>query len=264
MDILEALKAPFPADAISWRVGATNKDKTKGIALAYIDARDVMRRFDDVCGVDWQCRYSHVTDKGVVCEIGVKIDGEWRWRSNGAGETDVEGEKGALSDAFKRAGVLWGVGRYLYDLPNEWVELDEYKRLKKTPSLPKWATPNGEAATGAAEGQRGDALAIVVKALEMGDMWAILALCWKAEQDYRFAFGRLNQKQKALCRELEQRAATLRADYLEALPERAIADDEMGVRQLWDELTRAGKELIWPDLDKTTKAYITALKDKAA
>ena len=38
MEIYEKLKAPFPADKISWRIGATSKDKTKGIPLAYIDA----------------------------------------------------------------------------------------------------------------------------------------------------------------------------------------------------------------------------------
>lgn len=141
-DIQMTLKRPFPAAQISWRVGAMTKDKSKGVALAYIDARDVMRRFDDVFGLNWQCRYSHAENK-TICEIGVKLDGEWVWRAGGAGDTDIEAEKGAISDAFKRAAVLWGVGRYLYELPNEWVEVDESKRLKRQPSLPKWATPEG-------------------------------------------------------------------------------------------------------------------------
>ena len=54
-DIMTALAAPFPADAISWRVGSTTGDKSKGMALAYIDARDVQARLDDVMGADWQC-----------------------------------------------------------------------------------------------------------------------------------------------------------------------------------------------------------------
>lgn len=137
-----ALKRPFPVPQISWRVGATNKDKTKGIALAYIDARDVMRRFDDIFGLGWQCRYSHAEGK-TICEIGVKLGNEWVWRAGGAGDTDIEAEKGAISDAFKRAAVLWGVGRYLYELPNSWVELDDRKQLVTTPALPKWATPEG-------------------------------------------------------------------------------------------------------------------------
>jgi hypothetical protein len=148
VNLLDQLKVPFPVKSVHWRVGATNKseDDPKGIALAYVDARDVMIRLDTVCETDWQCRYSHVTPKGVVCEIGIKIEGEWVWRSNGAGETDVEGEKGALSDAFKRAAVLWGIGRYLYMLPNTWVALKKQGRsfvVAETPQLPSWATPEG-------------------------------------------------------------------------------------------------------------------------
>lgn len=144
-EIIHKLKRPFEVSKISWRVGSTNGDKTKGIALAYIDARDVMRRLDDVFGLNWQCKYSHAEAK-TICEIGCKINGEWVWRSGGAGDTDIEAEKGAISDAFKRAAVLWGIGQYLYELPNEWVALTPSGRsykLGSTPSLPSWATPEG-------------------------------------------------------------------------------------------------------------------------
>lgn len=141
-EILDSLARPFEAKKISWRVGATSKDKTKAIALAYIDARDVMKRLDDIFGLNWQCRYSHA-DAKTICEISVLIDGVWITRANGAGDSDIEAEKGAISDAFKRAAVLFGVGRYLYNLPNEWVEIDEYKKIKKAPALPSWATPEG-------------------------------------------------------------------------------------------------------------------------
>lgn len=143
IDIERALKRPFEPDQISWRVGATTKDKSKGIALAYIDARDVMRRLDDVFGLYWQSRYSHAEGK-TICEIGVYLEGQWIWRAGGAGDTDIEAEKGAISDAFKRAAVLFGVGRYLYGLPNEWMPLEEGgKRLRHVPALPRWATPEG-------------------------------------------------------------------------------------------------------------------------
>lgn len=141
-EIQLALTRPFDVKLISWRVGATNKDKTKAIPLAYIDARDVMKRLDDVFGLDWQCKYTHA-DAKTICEIGVCIEGQWIWRAGGAGDTDIEAEKGAISDAFKRAAVLFGIGRYLYNIPNIWVEIDEYKKIKQTPSLPKWATPEG-------------------------------------------------------------------------------------------------------------------------
>lgn len=141
-ELLEQLKRPFPVKSISWRVGATSKDKSKGIALAYIDARDVMARLDDVFGMNWQCKYSHADNK-TICEISVLIQGEWITRANGAGDSDIEAEKGAISDAFKRAAVMFGIGRYLYQLPNVWVALDEYKHIKETPALPTWATPEG-------------------------------------------------------------------------------------------------------------------------
>ena len=142
--ITEQLKQPFSENVIHWRVGATNAKKnngvaTKGIALAYINARDVMKRFDDICGDYWQVEYPF----DGCCRIGLKIGDEWVWRSNGAGETDVEGEKGKFSDAFKRAAVLWGVGRYLYYLPNVWCDLDKYKNVTNHPNLPEWAKPRG-------------------------------------------------------------------------------------------------------------------------
>ena len=49
-DLFDKLAEPFPPDAISWRVGSTTQDKSKGMALAFIDARDVMDRLDLVCG----------------------------------------------------------------------------------------------------------------------------------------------------------------------------------------------------------------------
>lgn len=121
---LEKLKAPFPPERISWRVGATLKDKTKGIPFAYIDARDVMDRLDGVCGPEgWQNKYSHANGK-TVCDIGIICKGEWVWKADGSGDSDVEAEKGALSDAFKRAAVRWGIGRYLYDIHANWVAIE--------------------------------------------------------------------------------------------------------------------------------------------
>lgn len=121
------LAKPFPIASISWRAQSVTDDGTKAMALAYIDARDVMQRLNEVCGANWQNRYSHA-DKKTVCEIGIKIDGEWVWRANGAGDSDIEAEKGALSDAFKRAAVLWGVGTYLYDMPRPWVPCETYEK----------------------------------------------------------------------------------------------------------------------------------------
>lgn len=123
-----ALRAPFRPEEISWRIGSTSADKTRGLALAYVDARAVMDRLDSVCGpAGWQRRYSHADSK-TICEIGIRVDNEWIWKADGAGDTEFEAEKGALSDAFKRAAASWGIGRYLYNLESPWVDIEQRGR----------------------------------------------------------------------------------------------------------------------------------------
>jgi hypothetical protein len=134
------------------------------MALAYLDARDVADRLDGVCGPsNWGCRYSHV-GAITVCEIGIctfmfhpenaALQGNWVWKADGAGQSDIEAEKGALSDAFKRAAVRWGIGRYLYHLPSPWVEIEkrgktsviakhEYARLEKILAQAGTPAPQG-------------------------------------------------------------------------------------------------------------------------
>jgi hypothetical protein len=41
----------------------------------------------------------------------------------------------AEAQAFKRACSCLGLGRYFYNIAEQWVELDEYKRPKQTPKL---------------------------------------------------------------------------------------------------------------------------------
>ena len=117
-EVLTELKKPFPIDRLKWRIGNKNKDKTKANMLVYIDARDVEDRLDEVCGSNWSDDVKEVAGR-IVCTI--TINGISR--TDGAGDTDIESEKGGLSDAFKRAGVKWGIGRYLYNASkyNTWV-----------------------------------------------------------------------------------------------------------------------------------------------
>lgn len=118
---LKQLFAEFPREAISWRAQSVTKDGTKALALAYIDARDVMDRLDDVCGFEnWQDRYEFHGTR-TICYLSIRIDGEWVTKADGAGDSDVEAEKGAISDALKRAAVKWGIGRYLYHIVSPWV-----------------------------------------------------------------------------------------------------------------------------------------------
>ena len=102
------------------------------MALAYLDARDVMDRLDLVCGPEnWQSEYVETAKGRVICKIGIRVTDDWVWKSDGAGDTAVEGEKGGISDAFKRAAVHWGIGRYLYRLSAPWVPCDTYERQGK-------------------------------------------------------------------------------------------------------------------------------------
>lgn len=125
---LSKLAAPFPRASVHWRIQGTPKPRDGrhyGLALAYIDARDVMDRLDSVCGIDgWQSEFTETARGRIVCRIGIRTPEGWVWKADGAGDTDVEGEKGALSDALKRAAVSWGIGRYLYRLSSPWVPCD--------------------------------------------------------------------------------------------------------------------------------------------
>jgi len=132
--ISEDLAKPFPREQVSWRIGNTNAkfrkpgDKLKGLPLAYIDARDVMGRLDEVVGAGgWSDDYKEVKGR-IICTITIHGIS----KSDGAGDTDTEGEKGGISDAFKRAAVKWGIGRYLYDVKAPKIEIDEtYKTIPR-------------------------------------------------------------------------------------------------------------------------------------
>ena len=136
------LLAPFDPKLVSWRVGQVLKsDPKRATALCYIDARDVMQRLDDAVGAEnWSDSYVETIKGRVIASIAIRIDDVWVSKSDGAGDTAVEGEKGGVSDAFKRAAVKWGIGRYLYDVPMQWVAIDpqrktilpsEYAKLQK-------------------------------------------------------------------------------------------------------------------------------------
>lgn len=131
-DLFARLAAEFPRDAIHWRAQTLTSNGDKALALAYLDARDVMDRLDEVCTpAGWRDSYVETARGRVIGTIEVLIDGQWVGKSDGAGDTDVEGEKGGMSDAFKRAGVKWGIGRYLYRLPAVWAPCETYERNGK-------------------------------------------------------------------------------------------------------------------------------------
>ena len=128
-NILLKLAEDFPKSQVSWRLNSKtaikgNSGETYSLALAYIDARDVMDRLDTVVGASsWQDKYM-IESGRTICSIGILVNGTWVWKTDGCGDTDVEADKGAMSDAFKRAAVKWGIGRYLYDIKKVYVPCD--------------------------------------------------------------------------------------------------------------------------------------------
>jgi len=198
-----ALAAPFPKDAVSWRAQSISKKDDgsySALALAYIDARDVMNRLDDVCGVaGWQCKYSHANGK-TVCDIGIKclidlVSHEWIWKADGAGDSDIEAEKGALSDAFKRAAVRWGIGRYLYSLDAVWVPC-KAKEWNGKPQWQSWVVdpwtkvkPEQRAGFETARKQNGK-WEIIADELRAVGTEAELAVIWKKYQPELTVFQR--------------------------------------------------------------------------
>jgi len=129
-NIAKALLEEFDHKEVKWRIqGKVNESTCEAMAVAYIDARAVMDRLDEVFGVfGWQDNY-YVAGSTTMCRMAVNVEGEWVSKEDGAGDTNIEAQKGALSDAFKRAAVKWGIGRYLYSFPMQWkVKCKKYGR----------------------------------------------------------------------------------------------------------------------------------------
>lgn len=118
----EKLKFPIP---YKWKIQTVSKTKPKAQCVAYIDARDVMDLLDKAVGFEnWKDEYRYENGQW-LCGLSIKINEEWvtKWDTGVAG--NFEAEKSAISDAFKRAGVKWGIGRFLYDLEFKWVDTNE-------------------------------------------------------------------------------------------------------------------------------------------
>ena len=127
---LKALTKKLP---YKWKIQSFNKDKTKASCVAYIDSRDAQNLLDDVCWPEnWQVKFHCAKDK-LFAEVWIKIWSEWIWKSDSgsfdnAGVEESTASKWETSDAFKRACVMWWIGRFLYDNEIVWVAVDEYKK----------------------------------------------------------------------------------------------------------------------------------------
>lgn len=169
MGDLKRLAEPFPSEDIEWFIGATTREKNKGLAIPFITNRAVQERLDDVCGPDrWRNEYKSLGEREIyennqikdkkssqMCGISIWSEEmhEWITKWDGAEESDIEAIKGSLSSAMKRAAVQWGIGRYLYYIESPWVEIEQRGRsyvIKPNQKivLPGWALPGGSGKPG--------------------------------------------------------------------------------------------------------------------
>ena len=127
----ETLTAPIQPNEIEWRVQSVTSTG-KMIVVPYINNRCVMQRFDAAFGpTNWTSEFREIGN-GFICRLTVYMDGQTIFREDGASKTNIEPEKGGISDAMKRAAVQFGLGRCLYDYPKVFIECqDKY--------IPDWA-----------------------------------------------------------------------------------------------------------------------------
>lgn len=125
---------PFKFRLGGW-VGSYKEEKWKKVyekyfVLGYIDARDAMDLLDEVVGVgNWQRDHKEVAGN-LYAGVGILIDWNRVWKWDCGTESNTEKEKGESSDSFKRACVNWGIGRFLYTLPNLTITAEEAKSNK--------------------------------------------------------------------------------------------------------------------------------------
>lgn len=128
-DLLKQLALPFAPEHVTWKPGSTTKDGNKCMALAYADLRAYQDRLDEICGLDWCVEYQPWGDGRIIARLMIQgitraSTGEMTAQEESAGNGGTVAE----AQAFKRAASMFGLGRYLYDLPNVWVEFDSQRK----------------------------------------------------------------------------------------------------------------------------------------
>jgi len=123
---LSKLNVATPKDEIKYRPGSTFNWAEKKYArmLAYVDARYIQDKLDEIVGIgNWGNQF-HRDEKGILyCTITIKFireDGsvDYVSKTDVGTESNVEQQKGEVSDSFKRCAVHFGLARDLYNLPD--------------------------------------------------------------------------------------------------------------------------------------------------
>lgn len=125
--IQQELKKEIP---YKWRVQSFSKQKPQATCVAYIDSRDAQDLLDSVC--TWSDRY-YEQHGMLFCEITIYADGREYKRSDTGSESQADAQKGHSSDAFKRALVKFGGGRFLYSKKIQYLKANEVKKQGNYP-----------------------------------------------------------------------------------------------------------------------------------
>src|SRR6516225_8063397 len=156
--IAQALAAPFEMTEVKFKPQTVSGNRA--LAVPFVDARVIQDRLDDVLGVaGWQDEYECLPDGSVVCRLRLRLGEEWITKMDVGGQSEQPDEgdrrKAAFSDALKRAAVKFGIGRYLYRLPAQWVDYDPQKRtFVRPPTLPAHALPRSSSELGTRNAER--------------------------------------------------------------------------------------------------------------
>ena len=170
--LLAAIEEPFDVSEIKWRVtnttqvGSKSGPRYRGQMLAYADPRAYTDRLNDLfTPTGWTRDYNvqmvqnferrerGATERTITAKIVVtcKVTVYGLGAHTGLGEEWADNDNAgtaAEAQAFKRACSCFGLGRYLYDLEGQWMDLDEKKRPLETPKLPEWARPQRHPSSG--------------------------------------------------------------------------------------------------------------------
>ena len=170
--LLAALEEPFDVSEIKWRVtnttqvGSKSGPRYRGQMLAYADPRAYTDRLNQLfTPTGWTRDYNiqmvqnferrerGATERTITAKIVVtcKVTVHGLGAHTGLGEEWADNDNAgtaAEAQAFKRACSCFGLGRYLYDLEGQWVDLDDKKRPLETPKLPDWARPKQQESRG--------------------------------------------------------------------------------------------------------------------
>jgi hypothetical protein len=137
--VMKQLAAPFDASEVRFKPGVVSGNRA--LALAYVDARVIQDRLDEVLGVaGWQDSYKCLPHGTVICRLRLRLGEEWITKMDVGGQSEQsdggDRVKAAFSDALKRAAVKFGIGRYLYRIPSQWCDYDPKRRqFVRTPTL---------------------------------------------------------------------------------------------------------------------------------